>query len=121
MNHALELTPVRLRSLIETSEGPVIVDFWEPRCSACRATLDAVDQIACRVGERAVVGTINVRDHAGFAREMGIDAVPTMMVFRDGSVEAVLDGATSIQAFEQRIGDEVLDDVVEDCRKSVMR
>lgn len=121
MNHALDLTPDRLRKLIETADGPVIVDFWEPRCSACRATLDAVDQIACRVGERAMVGTINVRDYTDFAKEVGITTVPTMLVFRDGRAEAVLDGAEQIQAFEARIGEEVLDDVVDDCRKSVAR
>lgn len=119
MNHAQELTPERFRRLVATTDGPVIVDFWEPRCTACRATLDAVEQIACRVGDRAVVGTINVRDHTDFAKEMGVRAVPTMIVFRDGSPVAVLDGAEQIQTFEQRIGEEVLEDVVDDCRKGV--
>jgi thioredoxin 1 len=107
VEHAHTFTVEGLREAVSLADGPVLVDFWEPRCSACRATLDVVDRLACRVEGRGVVGTFNVREHADAARALGVTTVPTLMVFRDGAVESILQGAERIQAFLERIDEEV--------------
>jgi thioredoxin 1 len=96
-----------LRDAVQTADGPVIVDFWEPRCSACRATLDTIDDLACRVEGRGVVGTFNVRENPEAVRSLGVETVPTVVVFQDGNVESVLQGAEKIQTFVDRIDEEV--------------
>jgi thioredoxin 1 len=85
----------------------VLVDFWEPRCTACRATLQTIDDLACRVEEHGLVGTFNVRENPEAARSLGVKTVPTLLVFRDGDVESVLRGAEKIQTFVERIDEEV--------------
>jgi len=86
---------------------PLLVDFWEPRCTACRATLHVIDALACRVDEHGVVGTFNVREDPETARTLGIETVPTLLVFREGEIESVLQGAETIQTFVERIDEEV--------------
>jgi len=105
--HAEEFTAERLLDAIVASDVPVLVDFWEPRCSACRSVMHTVDDIACRTDERAVVGTLNVRDHPEVARKLGVDVVPTMLVFRGGDEAARLGSAKKIQAFDQRLEEEL--------------
>jgi thioredoxin 1 len=105
--HAQSFSFDTLRSRVRSSDGPVLVDFWEPRCAACRATLDAVDALACRVGEHGDVGTFNVHENPEAARSLGVRSVPTLVVFQDGSVDAVLEGAERIQTFLERIDEEV--------------
>lgn len=96
-----------LRTTVKSAETPVLVDFWEPRCTACRATLKTIDDLACRVDEYGVVGTFNVRDNPEAVKSLGIEMVPTLLVFRDGEVESVLQGAETIQDFVERIDEEV--------------
>jgi thioredoxin 1 len=98
-----------LRETVQTrsADAPVVVDFWEPRCTACRATLDTIDNLACRISGNGVVGTFNVRDNPEAARSLGVETVPTLLVFRDGEVESRLNGAEKIQTFVERIDEEV--------------
>jgi thioredoxin 1 len=98
-----------LRETVQSqSDGtPVLVDFWEPRCTACRATLQTIDDLACRVQGKGLVGTFNVRDNPEAARSLGVETVPTLLVFREGEVDSVLRGAEKIQNFVERIDEEV--------------
>lgn len=91
----------------EPTDTPVVVDFWEPRCTACRATLHTIDDLACRIDGNGVVGTFNVRDNPEAARSLGVETVPTLIVFRGGEVDSILRGADKIQTFVERIDEEV--------------
>lgn len=107
LENARVFTFDELRDTVKEANAPVVVDFWEPRCTACRATLHTIDDLACRVDEKGIVGTFNVRENPDAARSLGIDTVPTLLVFRDGDVESVLQGAETIQDFLERIDEEV--------------
>ena len=105
--HAFTFDELRETIRTQSSETPVVVDFWEPRCTACRATLQTIDDLACRVERKGLVGTFNVRENPEAARSLGIETVPTLLVFRDGGVDATLRGAEKIQTFLERIDEEV--------------
>jgi thioredoxin 1 len=107
LEHAQSFTFGDLRTRVQSSDAPVLVEFWEPRCTACRATFDVVDGLACRVGEHGVVGTFNVHQHPEAARSLGVESVPTLIVFRNGAVDSVLEGAKTIRTFLERIDEEV--------------
>jgi thioredoxin 1 len=118
-DHARTLTASDLLALVgpdaDPPDGPVVVDFWDPLCTSCRATLDTVDALACRLDGRAVVATLNVRAHTEVAREIGIESVPTLIVFRDGTPQHVLQGAEKIQSFSQRIEQDLFNGKPADC------
>ena len=82
VEHAQPFTLDALRTRVRSADGPVLVDFWEPRCTACRATLAAIDELACRVTGHGVVGTFNVRENPAAARSLGVESVPTLLVLR---------------------------------------
>lgn len=109
LENARTFTVDELQEAVETrsSEAPVLVDFWEPRCTACRATIKTIDDLACRVGEYGIVGTFNVRNQPEAARSLGVETVPTLLVFRNGEVDSRLNGAEAIQDFVERIDEEV--------------
>lgn len=109
VENARSFTIDELRETItsQPADAPVVVDFWEPRCTACRATLHTIDDLACRISGSGVVGTFNVRDNPEAARSLGVETVPTLIVFRDGEVESILNGAEKIQTFVDRIDEEV--------------
>lgn len=105
--HSFTFDELRETVQAQSDDTPVLVDFWEPRCTACRATLQTIDDLACRVDGKGLVGTFNVRDNPEAARSLGVETVPTLLVFRGGEVDSVLQGAEKIQTFVERIDEEV--------------
>lgn len=96
--HPLTVTDDTFASRILEADH-AILEFWEPRCYACQGLTDDVERLSRDLKDEAVVGTLNVADYTELAREQGIEVVPTMLVYRNGTVDARLRGAEPIRSF----------------------
>lgn len=97
------LIDVFFESKVLNADGPVFVDFWEPRCRACQASRPDLDRLKEHLADRARVVSLNVNSYPDLAHTFGVTAVPTLLVFREGSVTARLQGAQKINAFVHRV------------------
>jgi len=75
-----------------TSKGVVLVDFWAEWCGPCRRLGPTVDQLASDFDGRAVVGKLNVDDNPGVAGKFQIRGIPTLLLFKDGSIAETVVG-----------------------------
>ena len=69
-----------------TKAGVVLVDFWAEWCGPCRRLAPTVDQLASDFDGRAVVGKLNVDDNPNVAAKYQIRGIPTLLLFKDGSL-----------------------------------
>jgi thioredoxin 1 len=96
--HPRTVTEESFESVILEAEHAVL-EFWEPRCYACQGLTDDIERLSRDLKNEAVVGTLNVADYPDLARAQGIEVVPTMLVYRKGTVDARLRGAEPIRSF----------------------
>jgi thioredoxin 1 len=77
------------------ADTPVLVDYWAEWCGPCKAIAPILDQIADEYEGKVRVAKLNIDDNQLTPPKYGIRGIPTLMLFKAGSVEATKVGAVS--------------------------
>lgn len=84
------------KEVIEASKmKPVVVDFYATWCGPCKLQGPIIDELAQILGEKAVVGKLNVDEEQEIAGNYGVMSIPTILVFKGGQVAETLVGLNS--------------------------
>ena len=77
------------------SEVPVLVDYWAEWCGPCKSIAPLLDQVAKEYDGRLKIAKINVDENQQVPAKFGIRGIPTLMLFKNGNLEATRVGALS--------------------------
>jgi putative thioredoxin len=105
------------RDVVELSgKTPVVVDFWAEWCGPCKALSPALEAAEASRGGRVLVAKVDVDSNKALAGRYGVQGIPAVKAFRDGSVASEFVGAVppaKVEAFFDSLlpskADELLD------------
>jgi thioredoxin 1 len=93
--HIIPLTDDSFEQDVLQSALPVLVDYWAEWCGPCKMIAPILVDISQEYAGRLVVAKLNIDDNQKTPPKYGIRGIPTLMLFKNGNVEATKVGALS--------------------------
>ena len=84
-NKVINLDAASFKSLLKSESRPILVDFWAEWCAPCRMLAPIFEKLSEKYSDKMVFVKVNVDECPDLAEDYGIMAVPTLILFVNGT------------------------------------
>lgn len=93
--HIINTTDSTFANDVLKSDKPVLLDFWAEWCGPCKMIAPILDELAPAYADRVRIAKLNIDENPQTPPKFGIRGIPTLILFKNGTVEAQKVGAVS--------------------------
>lgn len=94
-DNIINVTDSTFEQEVLSSEIPVLLDYWAEWCGPCKMIAPILNDIANEYSGKIKVAKLNIDENPGTPAKFGVRGIPTLMIFKSGSIEATKVGAMS--------------------------
>ena len=98
-----EITEINFEDEVIKSPQPVVIDLWAEWCMPCRMIAPIIEELAQEYDGKVKFGKLNVDENRNIAIRYSIQAIPTLLIFKDGQLVQKLVGLRSKADLEREI------------------
>jgi thioredoxin len=91
------------REVLQAGERPVLLDCWAEWCGPCHMIAPVLDQLAAESEGRYIIAKLNVDENPQTAGQFGIRSIPTLLIFKNGTLVDRLVGVQPKQTIAARL------------------
>ncbi|HAC35258.1 MAG TPA: thiol reductase thioredoxin [Gammaproteobacteria bacterium] len=89
------VTDASFETDVLNADRPVLVDYWAEWCGPCKMIAPVLEEISTEYAEKLSIVKLNIDENPQTPPKYGIRGIPTLMIFKNGQVEATKVGAVS--------------------------
>jgi thioredoxin 1 len=94
-DNIINVTDSSFEQEVLSSDIPVLLDYWAEWCGPCKMIAPILNDIANEYSGKIKIAKINIDENPGTPAKFGVRGIPTLMIFKSGSIEATKVGAMS--------------------------
>lgn len=99
----LTLTEANFPQEVLQSAQPVLVDFWAEWCAPCKMLAPILDELATEYAGKIKFAKVNVDDNQQLAGQYRISSIPTLLLFKGGTVVAQMMGLSGKRVYKDKL------------------
>lgn len=92
MSELVNLNKESFEKVTATKDKTLIIDFWAPWCGPCKALTPVLEELSSEMSDSVEVYKVNVDDNTDLAQEHGVQSIPTLLVYKNGSLSETIIG-----------------------------
>jgi len=82
------------QSEVLEADVPVVVDFWAEWCGPCKMIAPSLEEISAEMEGKVKIAKLNIDENPELAAQFGVRSIPTLAMFKGGSVADIKVGAS---------------------------